>query len=134
QERLARLYARDPGRYLDKALATHDAVLAKDPYRVSIYRSLFDLYSRQRDSDSTWCVSQALYALNQASPEESTYFRQGRPGEPPTVSAQLSHEDRLNVLMHEDADRLLTGVLALLGGTVLDVRGTPLEELGYTED
>ncbi|MGE0325884.1 MAG: tetratricopeptide repeat protein [Polyangiaceae bacterium] len=134
QERLARLYARDPARYLDKALATHDAVLAKDPYRVSIYRSLFELYSRQRDSDSTWCVSQALYALNQASPEESTYFRQGRPGEPPTVSSQLSHEDWLNVLMHEDAGRLLTGVLALLGGTVLEVRGTPLEQLGYSED
>lgn len=134
QERLARLYARDPGRYLDKALATHDAILAKDPYRVSIYRSLFDLYSRQRDSDSTWCVSQALYALNQASPEESTYFRQGRPGEPPTVNTQLGHEDWLNVVMHEDADGLLTGVLALLQGTVLDVRGTPLDQLGYGDD
>ncbi len=133
-ERLAQLYAQDPARYLDKALAAHAAVLAQEPYRASTYRSLFDLYSRQRDADSTWCVSQALYALNQASPEESSYFRQGRPSESPAVAGRLSHEDWLNVLMHPDADRLLTGVLSLLQATVLEVRGVPLAELGYTED
>ncbi len=133
RERLARLFASDPRRYLDKAVAAHRDLLRRDPYRPGTYKSMRALYDSVRHQDASWCVCQALHVLNQAAPEESSFYRQGRDGAAPNIGGTLAHEDWLNLLMHPSVDPLLTGIVSLIQSTVMSVRAKPLESFGYSE-
>lgn len=133
RERLARLYSLDPRAHFDAALTAHSELLEKEPYKPSIYKSLHKLYDRTQQRDASYCVCQALVVLNQAAPDESSLYRAHHDGAPPSFQSIITNEDWLAYVQHPNCDALLTGVLSLIQGTVVQVRGKPLDQYGYSD-
>lgn len=130
-ERLAELYAIDPGKHIDKAVATQLSLLRQNPYRVESFKALRRLYTETKRADAAFCVCQALWLNNLAEPDEERFFKRMRPETAAPAQAALSDEDWLTLLMHAGADPLLTSLFALIEPAVIAKRSPPLEELGY---
>ncbi len=130
-ERLSTLYATAPERYLDKAVATQAILLKQNPFRHESYRTLRRLYTETRRADAAWCLCQALTVLKLAEPDEERFYKRMRSETAAAAQAVLSDDDWLSLLMHPDADPLLTAVFALIEPAVVAKRGQDLGELGY---
>jgi tetratricopeptide (TPR) repeat protein len=130
-ERLSALYATDPGRYLDKAVATQALLLKQNPFRNESYKALRRLYTETRQADAAWCLCQAMTVLKLAEPDEERFYRRMRSDTAAAAQSALSDDDWLTLLMHADADPLLTAVFALIEPAVVTKRGQSLAELGY---
>jgi tetratricopeptide (TPR) repeat protein len=132
-EKLSALYATDPERYLDKAVAAQGVLLKQNPYRADSYKALRRLYTETRRADSAWCLCQALTLLKLAEPDEERFFKRMRSDTAAMAQAALTDDDWLNLLTHRDVDPLLTAVFALIEPAVAVKRGQALGELGYDE-
>jgi tetratricopeptide (TPR) repeat protein len=130
-EQLAELYASDPKKYLEKAVASQQVILRQNPYRPESYKLLRKLYTEVKDADAAWGLCQALYVLNLAEPDEERFFKRMRAETAAPAAAALSDEDWLANLMHSDADPLLTSIFALIEPAVIAARGQPFESLGF---
>jgi tetratricopeptide (TPR) repeat protein len=130
-EKLSALYATNPERYLEKAVATQATLLRQNPYRHESYKTLRRLYTETRRADAAWCLCQALAVLELADPDEERFYARMRSDTAAPAQAVLSDDEWLSLLMHEDADPLLTAVFALIEPAVLAKRGQSLEELGF---
>ena len=131
QAKLADLYASDPKKYMDKAIAAQTVILRQNPYRPEIYKAMRKLYTEVKDADAAWGLCQALYVLNLAEPDEERFFKRMRPETAAPAQAALSDDDWLTHLMHVDADPLLTSVFALIEPAVIAARGQHFEALGF---
>jgi tetratricopeptide (TPR) repeat protein len=132
-EKLSSLYATDPERYLDKAVAAQAVLLKQNPYRADSYKALRRLYTETRRADAAWCLCQALTLLKLAEPDEERFYKRMRSDAAATAQAALSDDDWLNLLTHQDVDPLLTAVFALIEPAVALKRGQSLGDLGYDE-
>lgn len=130
-EKLSALYATNPERYLEKAVATQATLLAQNPYRHESYKTLRRLYTETRRADAAWCLCQALSVLELADPDEERFYLRMRSETAAPAQSVLGDDDWLSLLMHEDADPLLTAVFALIEPAVLAKRGQSFEELGF---
>jgi tetratricopeptide (TPR) repeat protein len=130
-EQLAELYASDPKKYLEKAVASQQVLLRQNPYRPESYKLLRKLYTEVKDADAAWGLCQALYVLNLAEPDEERFFKRMRAETAAPAAAALTDEDWLANLMHSDADPLLTSVFALIEPAVIAARGQAFESLGF---
>jgi tetratricopeptide (TPR) repeat protein len=133
-EKLGRLYATDPEKYLEKAVSAEVEALRLNPLRVESYRALRRLYTETKHADSAWCLCQALTVLNLAEPDEERFYKRMRSETAAPALNPLTDDDWLLHVMHPDADTLLTSVFALIEGTVIARRGQSLEELGYERE
>ncbi len=131
QEQLAELYATDPKKYLDKAVASQQMILRQNPYRPESYKLLRKLYTEVKDADAAWGLCQALYVLNLAEPDEERFFKRMRAETAAPAASALTDDDWLANLMHVDAEPLLTSVFALIEPAVIAARGQAFETLGY---
>lgn len=122
REHLRNLYASDPPRYLEKAVANELALLSESPHDAAPYRALRRLYTEAKRPDEAWCLCQALSVQNLAEPDEERFFRRMR-SETAAPAEQPLDEDDWLVLMHPDADPLLTSVFALIEPAVVARRG-----------
>jgi tetratricopeptide (TPR) repeat protein len=129
-ELLAALYAKDPAQYLDKAVAAQRPILRKNPLKPEPYRLLRKLYTESKRADAAWCLCQAMVNLNLAEPDEERFFRRMRADGPAAAQARLSGDDWA-LLMHPDADPLVTHIFQMIEPAVLRRNGQPLEALGY---
>jgi tetratricopeptide (TPR) repeat protein len=132
-EKLGALYATDPERYLEKAVAAQGVLLKQNPYRAESYKALRRLYTETRRADSAWCLCQALTLLKLAEPDEERFFKRMRSDTAATAQAALTDDDWLNLVTHADVDPLLTAVFALIEPAVAAKRGQSLADLGYDE-
>ena len=130
-EKLSALYATDPSRYLDKAVATQALLLKQNPFRHESYKTLRRLYTETRHADAAWCLCQALTVLKLAEPDEERFFKRMRTETAAPAQAVLGGDDWLTGLMHGDADPLLTAVFALIEPAVIAKRCQSFEELGF---
>ncbi len=131
QEHLSELYASDPDKYLDKAVAAQQTILRQNPYRPESYKLLRKLYTDVKDADAAWCLCQALYVMNLAEPDEERFFKRMRAETAAPAAEALNDEEWLSAVMHADADPLLTSVFALIEPAVIAARGQALEQLGF---
>jgi tetratricopeptide (TPR) repeat protein len=129
-ELLAALYASDPAQYLEKAVAAQRPILRKHPQKAESYRLLRKLYTESKRADAAWCLCQALSCMNLAEPDEERFYRRMRPEGPAAAQSRLSDAD-WDLLMHPDADPLVTQIFQLIEPAVLRRNGQPLEALGY---
>ncbi len=129
-ELLATLYASDPAQYLDKAVAAQRPILRKNPHRPEPYRLLRKLYTEAKRADAAWCLCQALAVQNLAEPDEERFYRRMRADGAAAAQSRLG-PDEWNLLIHPDADPLLTGIFQVIEPAVLMRNGQPLEQLGY---
>jgi tetratricopeptide (TPR) repeat protein len=130
-EHLSELYASDPQKYLDKAVASQALILRQNPYRPESYKMLRRLYTEVKNADAAWCLCQALYVLNLAEPDEERFFKRMRADTAAPAQEALTDEDWLQRVMHADAEPLLTSLFALIEPSVIAKRGQSLIELGY---
>jgi tetratricopeptide (TPR) repeat protein len=132
-EKLGVLYATDPERYLEKAVAAQAVLLKQNPFRPESYKALRRLYTETRRADRAWCLCQALTLLKLAEPDEERFFKRMRSDAAASAQAALSDDDWLSFLTHSDVDPLLTAVFALIEPAVALKRGQSLGDLGYNE-
>ncbi len=130
-ERLAEMYASDPGRYFDKAVAAQRVILTRNPHKAEGYKLLRKLYTESKRADSAWCLCQALYVLNLAEPDEERFFKRMRAEGPAAAQDRLSDEDWILRMRHHDADPLVTAVFTLIEPTIIATRSQSVAEMGY---
>jgi tetratricopeptide (TPR) repeat protein len=130
-EKLSNLYATDPGRYLEKAVATQAVLLKQNPFRHESYKTLRKLYTETRRADAAWCLCQALTVLKLAEPDEERFFKRMRSETAAPAQAVLTDDDWLADLMHSDVDPLLTAVFSLIEPAVVAKRCQSFQELGF---
>ncbi|EYF07988.1 tetratricopeptide repeat protein [Chondromyces apiculatus] len=130
-ELLAGIYASNPAQFLDKAVAAQLPILRRSPYKPDSYRLLRKLYTESKRADAAFCVCQALVVLNAAEPDEERFFRRMRPETVAAAQDRLNEDDWARLVMHTEADPLLTAVFAVIEPAVLRKNGQPLEMLGY---
>jgi len=133
-ERLSNLYVTDPSRYLDKAVAAQAVLLRQNPYRHDSYKTLRRLYTETKRADASWCLCQALTVLNLAEPDEERFYKRMRSDTAAPAQAAFSEDDWLDLVMHPQADELLTSVFALIEPIVIARRSRPAKELGFDPD
>ena len=132
EELLAGLYAGDPAQYLDKAIASQGALLRRNPHKPEPYRALRKLYTESKRADAAWCLCQALSAMNCAEPDEQRFFQRMRAEGPAAAQDRFSNDDWAKLIMHEDADPLVTAIFATIEPAVLRRNGQALDALGYS--
>ena len=69
--------------------------------------------------------------MNLAEPDEERFYRRLRAEGPAEAQARLSPDDWANLVVHEDADPIVTAIFALIEPAVLRRNGQSLEALGY---
>jgi tetratricopeptide (TPR) repeat protein/tRNA A-37 threonylcarbamoyl transferase component Bud32 len=130
-EHLGGLYATDPEKYLDKAVASQAILLRQNPFRAESYKALRRLYTETKQADASWCLCQTLSVLNLAEPDEERFYKRMKSDTAAPAQSTLDDEAWLMQLMHEDADALLTSVFALIEPAVIARRSQSAQELGY---
>ena len=130
-EHLGALYATDPQKYLEKAVASQAVLLRQDPFRAESYKSLRRLYTETKQADASWCLCQTLSVLNLAEPDEERFYKRMKSDTAAPAQSTLGDEEWLLQLMHNDADALLTSVFALIEPAVIARRSQTAQELGY---
>ncbi len=130
-EHLGGLYATDPEKYLDKAVASQALLLRTNPFRAESYKALRRLYTETKQADASWCLCQTLSVLNLAEPDEERFYKRMKSDTAAPAQSTLGDEEWLMQLMHPDADALLTSVFALIEPAVIARRSQSAQELGY---
>ncbi|MBX3202183.1 MAG: protein kinase [Labilithrix sp.] len=129
-DKLAEIYAADPGQYLDKAVSSQAGILRKNPYRVESYKLLRKLYTDSKRADPAWCLCQALSILRLAEPDEERFYRKHRSENAAPAQSTLDDE-AWGKLMHWDLDPILTRIFAMIQPTIMRTRTQPIEQLGF---
>lgn len=130
-EHLSNLYVTDPARYLDKAVTAQAVLLRQNPYRHDSYKTLRRLYTETKQADASWCLCQALTVLNLAEPDEERFYKRMRSDTAAPAQTAFTEDDWLDLVMHQDADELLTSVFALIEPIVIARRSQAIQELGF---
>lgn len=130
-EHLGGLYATDPEKYLDKAVASQALLLRQNPFRAESYKALRRLYTETKQADASWCLCQTLSVLNLAEPDEERFYKRMKSDTAAPAQSTLGDEEWLVQLMHADSDALLTSVFALIEPAVIARRSQTAQELGY---
>jgi tetratricopeptide (TPR) repeat protein len=131
---LAGLYASRPSEYFAKAVAAYQLLLAQNPQHVDAYRALRRLHTEARFVDGAWCLCQALTLLGLAEDDEREFFERLRSEGAAPARQSLSDADWSNLVMHQDADPLVSSILALIEPAVIAARSKTLKELGYRKE
>jgi tetratricopeptide (TPR) repeat protein/tRNA A-37 threonylcarbamoyl transferase component Bud32 len=130
-EHLGGLYATDPEKYLDKAVASQALLLRQNPFRPESYKALRRLYTETKQADASWCLCQTLSVLNLAEPDEERFYKRMKSETAAPAQSTLGDEEWLVQMMHPDADALLSSVFALIEPAVIARRSQSAQELGY---
>jgi hypothetical protein len=121
---LAEIYALIPSRVKD-AVAEHQYLLQKDPYRVDSYRQLYKLYFDARDYDAAWCVSAALSFLKKADAEQQQFHQQYRTDGPIRPKARLTNERWVKDLFHPEEDYVVGKLFEAVTPALLRMKAQP---------
>jgi tetratricopeptide (TPR) repeat protein len=111
-ETLAKLYLKAGPDKLDKAIEQHQLLLQEAPYKVSVYKTLCDLYIRSQQKDKTWCLCSALNFLKQADEKQRIFFERYREQELQRARRKLNDDLWRNNLVHKSENTLLDTIMA----------------------
>ncbi len=129
KEKLVDLYGWKPD-YAKKATTMHRQLLAANPGRVDSFRMFYRIFSADEAPDKAWCAASLLSLLNQASPEERTYYREYQPEDLPTLSSRLQDEHWSRLLIHDEMNQTISAIFAVIGSAIASVKGQNHSQLG----
>ncbi|MBN2716410.1 MAG: tetratricopeptide repeat protein [Deltaproteobacteria bacterium] len=128
-EKLVELYSWNT-RYKDKAVVTHHKLLRANPKRTDSYRMLYRISSAAQDPDMAWCAASMLSLLNQASPEERSYYKDYLSEGYPPISDTLSDDKWVKLLIHRDMNMDISNIYSVILPTVAAAKCTPIQNTG----
>jgi tetratricopeptide (TPR) repeat protein len=96
----------------ERAIATHQRLIAHDPHRTDSYLALAKLFGETGELDKQWCVAATLSYLKKITPPLDELFRRLRPPQVRPPRHPLSPEAWQRTL-HPDQDRRLDEVFAV---------------------
>jgi tetratricopeptide (TPR) repeat protein len=113
RERLAGLYFSMGPAAADKAIASHQALLARQPTRLDSYKALAALFFQTGAHDKMWCVAGAMTCLGKADPPLRALYENYRPTQTGATPGKLTGELWQKVV-HPDENASLSALFALL--------------------
>ncbi|MCK9462146.1 MAG: tetratricopeptide repeat protein [Proteobacteria bacterium] len=128
-EILAELFMKMPDR-LNDAVAEHQELIRKNPYRVDSYKALRKLYFDHRQYDKAWCLCATLSFLKKADPEEQQFFDQYRTRGTIRAQARLDNEIWVKNLFHPDESVFMGKIFELVTRAVRTVKVQPIKAFG----
>jgi len=96
-----------------------ETVVALDPSRVDVFRSLLRLFTLASDVDRSYCACSALVAMGEADLDEQLIFAQHRPENLPIAKATLNDET-WQQLLPESHPRILDGLAIAIEKVAFD--------------
>ena len=129
---LAELYATMPDK-TNEAIAEHQWLLQRDPYRVGSYRALYKLYFDARAYDKAWCLAATLTFLQKADKEQQQFYSQYKPQGPIRPRGRVERQLWFTELMHPEEDRYVAKIMELMAPAVLAVKQTTDKQLNLTK-
>ncbi|MCP4605590.1 MAG: tetratricopeptide repeat protein [Proteobacteria bacterium] len=133
QEKLVDLYGWDI-EYAAKAEALNLRLLETNPARVDSFRMLYRIFSATEDPDKAWCAASLLSLINQASPEERTYYRDYQPEDLPTMSNRLQGEQWSRFLFHSEMNQTISSIFAMIIESIFQAKGQDFSRLGLNPE
>jgi hypothetical protein len=121
---LAEIYALIPSRVKD-AIAEHQLLLKKDPYRVDSYRQLYKLHFEAHEYDAAWCVASVLVFLKKAEREHSQFYEQYRQEGPIRPKSRLTNERWVKDLFHPDEEYVVGKLFEAVTPALLRMKAQP---------
>jgi tetratricopeptide (TPR) repeat protein len=130
REMLTAIYSKEPKRYFARAVASHRALLADDPYRVDSLQALRRIYTSGKRPDESWCLCQALRCLQMADVDEEKFFKKYRLANLPRAKRVLDEELYRSYVWHPVQDASLTAIFATLAPAIIATQSQPLTSFG----
>lgn len=134
EERLALLYASEPGVYFDQAVASLGAWIRRDAYRPEPYKLMRRVYTEVRRADGAYAACQALHVLGQADTDEERFYARMRDGEPAQLNYWLTPEERFELVTLKQGDTLLTALFALIEPYAIAANAQSPEAFGLSPE
>ncbi|MBN2527336.1 MAG: tetratricopeptide repeat protein [Deltaproteobacteria bacterium] len=128
-EKLVELYSWNT-KVKDKAIATHHKLLRANPTRTDSYRMLYRISSAAQEPDMAWCSAAMLSLLNQASPEERSYYKDYLSEGYPPIADTLSDDKWVKLLVHKDMNMDISNIYSVILPTIAQAKCTPLTNTG----
>ena len=120
---LAELYTLIGPEKLQNAIAEHQWLLRRDPYRVESYQALYRLYFDARAYDKAWCLAATLSFLKRADAEQQKFFADNRASGPIRPTNRLNDERWLKDVAHPDQDLIVSKIFEQIWPALLSIRG-----------
>lgn len=133
QRRIGELFVQAGPGHEDKAIAFHQALLAKEPDRLASYRTLADLYRAIGDRDRLWCVAATLVFLRKADDDLKEVFERGRASGTAAPARPLP-EELWQVIAHPDEGPQLQALFGIVGACLWASRAEPHESAGLRRE
>ncbi len=114
REQLADVYVAAGPSHVEKAIAEHQWLIARNPDRLASYRALAKLYADTHAYDKLWCVCATLAFLRKAEPDLQAFYETHRPRELRAAKRPFNDDTWLKVV-HPDEDRFIDAIFMLLG-------------------
>ena len=127
---MAELFTLLGGEKVADAIAEHQWLLRKDPYRVESYQKLYKLYFDARAYDKAWCLASTLTFLKKANAEQQQFYLDNRPSGPIRPQTRLNNERWLKDLVHTEQDLLASKIFEQIWPAVLSLRHQSDKEAG----
>jgi hypothetical protein len=112
RERLAGLYFSMGPSAAEKAIAAHQALLAKQPDRLDSYKALAALFFQAGAHDKMWCVAGAMTCMGKADPPLRALYENYRPTQ--SAAGGKLTEELWRRVVHPSENPSLGALLALL--------------------
>jgi tetratricopeptide (TPR) repeat protein len=128
-ERLANLCFSMGPSAADKAVAQHQALLARKPDRIDSYKALAALFFQAGAHDKMWCVAGAMTCLGKADPPLRALYENFRPTQTGATPGKLTDE-LWQRIVHPDENPHLSALFALLSPALALSTAQPHKAVG----
>ena len=128
-EKLVELYSWNT-KFMDKGIASNIKLLRANPQRTDSYRMLYRIFSAAQEPDMAWCAASMLALLNQASPEEHSYYKDYLSEGYPPIADTLSNDKWQKFLVHKDMNMDISNIYSVILPAIAAARCTPINNTG----
>lgn len=116
-ERVANLYAKTAETF-PHAVDMHRRLLRQDPFRISSYHAMHQMFLRRGEHDKAFVVAEILVFLRGHQQDEELYYQEHKSKVAPIASGALSFEDHDRLVTHPLERGPLRLVMEILGAEV----------------
>jgi len=107
---------------LDNAVGRTRELIARDPHDPELYAELYELFLRQHFFDKAWCAVNVLAQMRELTPEQRRFHTDYAPMLLAEVPGQIVEQAWRSHVLHDDLDRTLTSLFAVMTPAVARMR------------